>query len=389
MTARGEPSRRRASIVPLAVAWGLLAAALAAVGLYVMLTSPPSGLTESEPVAFALPPPAAEPPPDRAAERPPEAGARDTETAGTARELAEAPAAMPEPEAAAETPGSPPPPPPESSELSGAEAAPEPTGSEAPEQTASLPPAGEEPAWQRFARPTDAPRERPRIAVVVTGLGLSSAATEAAIRRLPAAVTLSFSPYARRAGEWMRVARARDHEVMLDLPMEPRRFPQYDPGPQAMMVGLDTRQNLDRLTRILDAGQGYVGVVAVMGSRFAASPDALAPVLRTVADRGLLYLDNGQAGDLPAQLARRIGLPFAVNDRTVDAGQVSGPAIEARLVEVERVAESRGSAVTIGHTYPATIDHLQAWAAELPERGFALVPITAVAAANLQAAEAR
>src|SRR3546814_2917386 len=58
--------------------------------------------------------------------------------------------------------------------------------------------------------------KRPRIAVVLTGLGLSDSATAAAIEELPSAVTLSFSPYARDLERWIALARARGHEVMLD-----------------------------------------------------------------------------------------------------------------------------------------------------------------------------
>ena len=81
------------------------------------------------------------------------------------------------------------------------------------------------PAWQRYARPFDAKDPRPRIAIVITKLGLLHGATAAAIDKLPADVTLSFSPYALDLPEWMAHARTLGHEIMLDLPMdfEPRR----------------------------------------------------------------------------------------------------------------------------------------------------------------------
>src|SRR3984885_6001362 len=75
--------------------------------------------------------------------------------------------------------------------------------------------------WQVYARPFDAPDTKPRVAVLLTGLGLSSAPTEAAINRLPPEVTLSFSPYAEHLGDWLQAARAAGHEVLLDLPLEP------------------------------------------------------------------------------------------------------------------------------------------------------------------------
>ena len=109
-----------------------------------------------------------------------------------------------------------------------------------------IPPAPEELAyWERYRQPFNMADQRPRIAVVLSGLGLSDSATEAAINKLPAAVTLSFSPYARDLERWIALARARGHEVMLDLPMEPASFPAEDPGPQGLLTHLTVEDNLE------------------------------------------------------------------------------------------------------------------------------------------------
>jgi hypothetical protein len=54
-----------------------------------------------------------------------------------------------------------------------------------------------------------------RIAIVVTGLGLSAKATQGAIAGLPAAVTVGVLPYASEAPHWLSAARAAGHEVVL------------------------------------------------------------------------------------------------------------------------------------------------------------------------------
>lgn len=238
---------------------------------------------------------------------------------------------------------------------------------------------GRSPQWQQYARVLSPPKGVPRIAVVVRGLGLSSAATEAAIKRLPGEVSLSFSPYARRSVEWALRARARGHEVLIDLPMEPRAFPASDPGPKALMTSIPSPKNLDRLDWILGKGRELVGVVGQMGSAFVTNKRAVGPVLRTLKKRGLIFVDNGDVPDNAAQrTARELALPYAVNDRTLDDGQVSRAAINARLVEVERLAQQQGAVVVMAHPYPVTIDLLQAWSRKLDQRNLALVPITNV-----------
>lgn len=239
------------------------------------------------------------------------------------------------------------------------------------------PPVTAAPAWQRHARAVQTPEGLPRIAVVLRGLGVSSAASAAAIERLPEEVTLSFSPYARRTAEWTGRAREKGHEVLIDLPMEPKGFPARDPGPQALMADLRGTKNLERLDWILSKGERIVGVAGMMGTRFLNRSDAVEPVFRELKARGLLYLDNGEwPGNTALTLARRSELPHLVSDRILDDGQVSRATIESRLAEVERIAEQQGLAVALAHPYPVTIDLLAEWSRELDARGFALVPIT-------------
>lgn len=244
------------------------------------------------------------------------------------------------------------------------------------------PPAGEaphgEPPWQHYAIPFDRDRAGPRIAVVMAGLGLSAAATEAAIKQLPPTVTLSFSPYARLLNQWIALARVNGHEVMLDLPMEP--VTDDDPGPHALMTVLDKAQNLKRLDWLLKRGNSYVGVAGMMGSRFAASQEHMAPILENLNERGLLFLDNRSTEESTAStLAQNIGLPHVVNDRTLDAAQASRLAINARLSEIERLARENGAAVAMAQPYPVTIERLRDWAVDIESRGFVLTPITALA----------
>lgn len=253
------------------------------------------------------------------------------------------------------------------------------TAADAPQLAAATVPPGTVPAWQLFARPFPANENRPRIAVVVAGLGLSEAATTAAIQQLPSEITLSFSPYSNRIEEWVAMARAAGHEVMIDLPMEPTSFPRDDPGPQALLTSLSDGANAERLEWVLDRAEGYVGVASYMGSRFTTSPSHLRPVLEELSRRGLLFLDSRAAADSEAaKLAGEIGLTHAINDRFLD-NEASRVAIDGRLQQIERIARTRDVAVAIGYAYPVTIERLIQWSSGLTGKGLALAPISAVA----------
>ena len=254
-------------------------------------------------------------------------------------------------------------------------------GEDAPTETQSA--RLEAPAWRRHGELATAPADRPRIAIVMTGLGLSAASTEAAIRELPSTVTLSFTPYSRRLNDWIALARANDHEVMLDLPMEPTSFPDDDPGPYALLTVLTQAENQKRLEWLLGRGKAFVGVAAVMGSRFTASELHMLPVLETLKEQGLIYLDNRSTGEsLATPLAGRIGLPHVTVDRNLDSDQASRIAINARLSEMERLALEHGFSVALGQPYPVTIERVRDWSNSLADRGYALVPITTLAGAE-------
>ena len=257
----------------------------------------------------------------------------------------------------------------------------------APQQAAAVaPPAPSAPSaqpgglapWQTYATPFNYDDPRPRVAIVILDLGLSSAATEAAIQGLPAGVTLAFSPYAENLSNWLNLSRASGHEALLGLPMEPANFPARDPGPRTLLTSLSPRENLDRLDWVLGRVSGYVGVTNNMGSRFTASAEALRPVLTTLRDRGLVFVDaRTTPRSVAASVATSLGLPRAINDRLIDQQAARAP-IDAMLADVEKVAMETGNAVAMGQPYPVTLERLANWLPTLEAKGIALAPITAL-----------
>ena len=233
-----------------------------------------------------------------------------------------------------------------------------------------------------FAQPAKAlpgKPDAPRIAIIVNGLGISDSATADAIAKLPGAVTLSFMPYGSDVAALAGRARARGHEVLLQVPMEPFDYPDNDPGPQTLLTSLTPQQNIDRLYWLMSRLQGYVGIAGAMGGRFTASEPSFSPVLREAAKRGLIFVDDGAN---PRSLAGRIAgannLPFAKADVTIDAVPTASE-IDHALGRLEMAARERSIAVGISSGLPVSIDHIAKWAKTLADHGIQLVPITAVA----------
>ena len=112
--------------------------------------------------------------------------------------------------------------------------------------TGTLPIIGKDGAlpWQVYSRPYEGEDEGMRVAIVIIGLGLSRAASMAAIGKLPPEITLALDPYANDLSDWLVRARLVGHEVMMTLPMESERFPVHDAGPYSLDTGLKKEENI-------------------------------------------------------------------------------------------------------------------------------------------------
>jgi polysaccharide deacetylase 2 family uncharacterized protein YibQ len=229
-----------------------------------------------------------------------------------------------------------------------------------------------------YRRPFAGDPNKPRIAVIVGGLGFNAATTRAAIEELPAEVTLSFVPYADHLQNWIDSARAHGHEVMIELPMESFDSAESDSGPQTLLANAPARDNLGKLENLLSRGAGYFAVSNYQGSKFAQSAAASAVLVKALKDRGLGFVSNGigQRAALGFE-AQRTGLPFAAADRVLDA-QREAAAIDDQLSDLEALAQQTGSALGAGFGFPVTVGEVKAWAASLADKGLALAPASAV-----------
>lgn len=224
---------------------------------------------------------------------------------------------------------------------------------------------------QAYARPFR-DTGKPRIALVIGGLGLNAKATREAIERLPPEITLSFVPYSEGLQGWIDLARAHGHEVLLETPMEPLDYPENDPGPYTLMASDPPAETVRRLEWLLSRATGYYGVTNYLGGRFVTSDKGMNAMLGSLRHRGLAFVDDGSAAKRGGG-----GAPRASADRIVD-DQLDGDAIGKQLLALEASAVRNGSALGSGFAYPLTLQQVEQWANGLAQRGYSLAPASAV-----------
>jgi polysaccharide deacetylase 2 family uncharacterized protein YibQ len=232
--------------------------------------------------------------------------------------------------------------------------------------------------WQVYARPFNGNDKRPRVAVVITDLGLKRVASDAAIARMPPNVTLAFDVESPVLGAWCARARQAGHETLLMLPMEPFDYPRSDPGPNTLLSNIPPGDNMQRLRWALMQASGYVGVTTLSGTRFTTDPSQITPVLDVLRSRGLMVFDARVAPHSAiADLAHDAHVPVAVDSQRLDQN-LSPVAIDEALSQIEQTARLTGRAIVMAPSLPIILDHLEPWIKQLPRKGIALAPLSAM-----------
>ena len=225
----------------------------------------------------------------------------------------------------------------------------------------------------KFTTAADLP-PKAYVAIVIDDVGVDYKRSARAIN-LPPEVTLAFLPYASRVKEQTKTAKAKGHELMVHLPMEPLRMT-VNPGDNYLSVTHSVDELEKRIARNLDTFGGYKGVNNHMGSAFTRHAPGLDVLMDTLKDRGVYFLDSKTAPDSVAEkIARQKGVPTTHRDVFLDHFETSEK-VNAALAQLERTARSSGYAVAIGHPKDVTMSALEAWLPTLAEKNIEVIPMS-------------
>lgn len=233
------------------------------------------------------------------------------------------------------------------------------------------------PTWLQNSVLTNVAPGQPMIAVVIDDMGVDRVRARRTVE-LPGPLTLAYLAYADDLAGQTRSARAVGHELLVHVPMEPGSA-STDPGPNAVLTSLTSVELSRRIDWNLSQFSGFVGINNHMGSKATSDRPSMDVVMAVLKQRGLLFLDSRTSGATVAQdAASDAGIPALRRDVFLDHDP-SPVAVRAALLQVEKVAKEQGFAIAIGHPKDATIAALSEWLPDVQARGFAIVPVSAIA----------
>ena len=260
---------------------------------------------------------------------------------------------------------------------------PTPTGAPPPRIAVSPAPS---PAARRSPPPTraaarapapsarNAPAGEPRLAIVIDDLGNELAPA----RRLagwPEPVAGAVLPGLSHSAASARALSEGGKQVLLHLPMEPQGFPRVRPGPGVILRAQSDGEITQTLEADLATVPGAAGVNNHMGSAATADPRVMRAVARVLSHRGLFFVDSRTTDATVAErTAEEESVPSARRRVFLD-DVATEAAVKERLDEALERARTEGSAIAIGHPYPATLAVLERELPTAGEKGVKLVKV--------------
>lgn len=214
-----------------------------------------------------------------------------------------------------------------------------------------------------------------RIAFLVTDADPESASLFRSFLKSPIPFSFALQPDAKDVGSLARTIRAADHEVLLQLPMEPRGYPRVDPGKDAILLDLSRIEIQDRIARCLTRVGPAQGVMSRFGSAALNDPDVMRVVLNELRRRDLPFFDaHGIGPSATLEIGEETGARAIVVGANLDGTWRNPAAVRVRLKSIVSLATQRGALAVMLRPNALVLTVLEAEAEKLRAQGVEFVP---------------
>jgi polysaccharide deacetylase 2 family uncharacterized protein YibQ len=212
-----------------------------------------------------------------------------------------------------------------------------------------------------------------RLAIIIDDIGYNQPQSERAAR-LNGAFTLSVLPFTPHGVSSAQLAHNQGKELMLHLPMS--TINNMPMGKGGLVSGMEKGAFLATVREDLGNLPYIKGVNNHMGSRLTQEAEPMQWLMEELRQRGLYFVDSRTSAQTKAlDIASHYQIPSLKRDVFLDDLNET-KAIEYQLNRAIQFARQRGSAVAIGHPYPATLSVLERVQPLLAEQGVALVYVS-------------
>jgi uncharacterized protein len=210
----------------------------------------------------------------------------------------------------------------------------------------------------------------PRLAIIIDDIGYRQIQSYRAAR-LAGNFTLAVLPFTPYGNEAAELAHRMGKELMLHLPMS--NLANLSLGPGGLYSGMPKEKLVAVLRQDLNSLAYAKGVNNHMGSRLTQEGEPMIWVMEELRARGLYFIDSRTSPQTKAlDIARAMQVRSAKRDVFLDDVDDVNE-IKRALNRAIALAQEHGSAIAIGHPYPATLQVMEQLQPLLAEHGVRLV----------------
>jgi polysaccharide deacetylase 2 family uncharacterized protein YibQ len=210
------------------------------------------------------------------------------------------------------------------------------------------------------------------LAIVVDDMGSSMKEVQD-LTAINLPLTFAIIPGLPKAKAVAEYAHAKGRDVIIHIPMEPQGYPAQRVEANALLMSNSALEIESRIRDFIREIPFVIGANNHMGSRFTESEVQMKPVIATLKENGLFFIDSRTSSKSVGQkIASGMGVRTASRSVFLDNEQ-SVEAVKRELVSAARIAGKKGGAIAICHPHPVTIKVLRETMPRLAEEGIVFV----------------
>lgn len=214
---------------------------------------------------------------------------------------------------------------------------------------------------------------RGKLSIIIDDMG-SSMQEARSLAAIGVPLTFSIIPGLAHFKEVAAFAGSQEIEVMIHMPMQSKGWPQRPLEPNGLLVSMDGSAIASRVDEYIRLVPGASGANNHMGSEFTEHEEKMRPVLASLKEKGLFFIDSVTTPhSVGYRMARQMMIKTARRKVFLDNEQ-NRDYIAGQIRQAVIMAGKLGSAIAICHPHPVTISTLAAILPTLKQQGITLTP---------------
>jgi polysaccharide deacetylase 2 family uncharacterized protein YibQ len=190
--------------------------------------------------------------------------------------------------------------------------------------------------------------KQPKAAIIIDDFGGGPGGVKNFLEcRIP--ITAAVMPFTEKSREHAIWAHRNGIEVMIHLPMEPKRGKRSWLGPKPITVDLTPHEVRERVLEAIKSVPYAKGMNNHMGSRAVEKDEIVRAIVEVAKEKNLYIVDSGtsQKSKFPS-IAKEMGVPFLKRDVFLDDISSSSH-VRRQMIRLAKIAEFTGQGIGIGH----------------------------------------